>query len=109
MTRDIVFYNAITDKYIAEVKGYGARSTCRTGVPGGSLAVTCETGLGGSTSKDYLGKSDNVTWFMLQSDAGGGRRPSTATKSCFKPLSVIPSVHRIGQWVRSSRQRSSSS
>lgn len=65
IARDIVFYNGITDKYIAEVKGYCSVDTA-DGVPGGTLAVTCKSGKG--YTKDYLGKSDNVTWFSLQAD-----------------------------------------
>ncbi len=86
--RDIVFYNAITDKYIAEVKGYCSVST-QDGVPGGTLAVTCKSSdVPGGYFKDYLGKSDNVAWFSLQAS------PSYVSAEhpviVLKPLSVIP-------------------
>lgn len=64
--RKIVFYNAITDKYIAEVTGRCSVDPA-SGLPGGTLAVTCKIGPN-AYSKDYLGKSDNVTWFMLQQE-----------------------------------------
>jgi hypothetical protein len=85
--RDIVFVNGITDKYLAEVKGYCSVDT-QDGLPGNTLAVTCQTGPG-QYKKDYLGISDNVTWFMLQSD------PATVSpyhyEIVLKPQNIIPS------------------
>lgn len=83
--RDIVFYNAITDKYIAEVKGYCSVDT-QDGLPGGTLAVTCRDA--GGYSKDYLGKSDNVTWFMLQTSPAAVS--AQHREIILKPLSVLP-------------------
>lgn len=86
VNRDIVFYNGITDKYVAEVKGRCSVDT-QEGLPGGTIAVTCETAPG-QYIKDYLGKSDNVTWFMLQVD------PNTVSpyhyEIILKPQNVIP-------------------
>lgn len=85
--RRVVFYNGITDKYIAEVKGRCSTDT-QTGVPSGTLAVTCETSPG-QYIKDYLGKSDNVTWFMLQIDANAVS--PYHYEFVLKPENVIPS------------------
>lgn len=63
LERDIIFYNSITDKYMAEVKG--RCSVDESADLRNTLAVTCKVGPN-SYSKDYLGKSDNVAWFMLQ-------------------------------------------
>jgi hypothetical protein len=85
VARDIVFYNGITDKYVAEVKGYCSVDE-QSGLPGGTIAVTCRQGNG--YTKDYLGKSDNVTWFMLQTDP---MYVSAQHRTIvLKPLSVIP-------------------
>jgi hypothetical protein len=83
--RDIVFYNAISDKYIAEVKGYCSVDT-QDGLPGGTLAVTCKKA--GGYFKDYLGKSDNVVWFSLQADPQ--YVSATRPEIILKPLSVLP-------------------
>lgn len=86
--RKIVFYNAITDKYIAEVNGRCSVDTA-SGVPGGTLAVTCKVGPN-KFIKDYLGKSDNVTWFMLQQE------PVDASvyhyEIILKPENVVPDL-----------------
>lgn len=60
--RQIVFYNGITDKYIAEVTGL-----CSIGNDSTSSQVnyTCKTGPD-SYIKNFLHISDNVTWFALQ-------------------------------------------
>lgn len=88
ITRTIVFYNGITDKYVAEVKGRCSVDT-QDGLPGDALAVTCKIGPNQYT-KDYLGLSDNVTWFALQTE--------TAAVSpyfhevIFKPENIIPNI-----------------
>jgi len=84
--RTIVFYNAITDKYIATVEG-----RCSVDPAGGglekTLAVTCKVGED-QYIKDYLGQSDNVSWFSLQ------EKPVDVSvyhyEVIFKPETVIP-------------------
>lgn len=87
LERDIVFYNGITDKYVAEVKGRCSvdDSPDLTDV----VAVTCKTGPGTFT-KDYLHVSDNVTWFMLQSKP----TPSDVYRReiILKPQNIIPDI-----------------
>jgi hypothetical protein len=84
--RDIVFYNGITDKYIAEFKGY-----CSLGNDdkSGELTYTCKVGPD-TYIKNFLGLSDNVTYFALQTV------PSTADpyhyEVNFTPETVIPDI-----------------
>jgi len=58
--RQIVFYNGITDSYVAEIIG-----RCSVQPTGPELEVTCKIGPN-EFAKDYLGLSDNVTWFAHQ-------------------------------------------
>jgi hypothetical protein len=85
--RDIVFYNGITDKYVAEVKGRCSVDDSDT--LSHVVAVTCKTGPNTYT-KDYLHVSDNVTWFMLQS----APTPSDVYRReiVLKPETVIPDI-----------------
>jgi hypothetical protein len=66
-----------------------ARSTAQDGLPGNTLAVTCKIGPD-KYIKDYLGLSDNVTWFMLQ------EKPVDVSvyhyEVIFKPENVIPDL-----------------
>lgn len=90
--RDIVFYNGITDKYIAEVKGYCSVDV-QDGLPGNTLAVTCAVGPN-SYTKDYLGLSDNVTWFMRQLEPANVSRYSR--EIILKPENIIPDIRIEG-------------
>lgn len=82
--RQIVFYNGITGKYIAEFDGL-----CSIGNNDGprNVSVTCKVGPD-KYIKNYLGTSDNVTWFALQTSAV----PVSTShyKVIFKPSTVIP-------------------
>lgn len=86
--RDIVFVNGITDKYLAEIKGYCSVDQ-QEGLPGRALAVTCRIGPNAYT-KDYLGVSDNVTWYMLQVDAADVSRYHK--EIILKPENVVPDI-----------------
>ena len=90
ISRDIVFYNGITDKYIAEVKGRCSVDDAGDGLPSRTLAVTCKIGPN-KYIKDNLGLSDNVTWFNLQES------PVDASvyhyEIILKPEAVIPDLH----------------
>lgn len=87
VTRQITFYNGITDKYVAVVKGRCSVDTA-AGVPAKTLAVTCKTGPS-TYIKDYLGLSDNVTWFSIQTH--GNDVSPYHYEIIFKPANVIPS------------------
>lgn len=79
--RKIVFYNGITDEYVAVIEG-----KCSVEVPNGRLEVTCKTGPN-AFEKHFLGLSDNVTFFALQTasaDVSVFHR-----RIIFKPQSVI--------------------
>lgn len=85
--RKIVFYNGVTNQYIAEVDG-----KCSVDAQSGlsrTLAVTCKIGPG-KYIKDDLGLSDNVTWFMLQ------QKPVAESiyryKVVFKPQNIVPNL-----------------
>lgn len=85
--RQIVFYNSITDKYMVTVNG--RCSVDDSPDLSGTLAVTCKVGPN-KFIKDYLGKSDNVAWFSLQS------KPANVDvyryEVVFKPETIIPNV-----------------
>ena len=86
INRQIVFYNGITGEYIAEVDGL-----CSVGNhdPAGKLSVTCKVGPD-KYIKNFLGLSDNVTWFALQTDAA---TVSTAHyRVVFTPSTVVPNL-----------------
>lgn len=86
ITRRIVFYNGITDKYIMVIEGLcslGNNDTART------LTVTCKTGPN-EYKKHFLGISDNVTYFVEQLE------PAPVSvynyKVIFKPEEIIPDI-----------------
>src|SRR3954466_5861951 len=65
--RRVVFYNGITGQYMLTIEGYcSLGSNDKTG----ELTVTCSIG-NGQYKKDFLGLSDNVTYFVEQMDATG--------------------------------------
>lgn len=86
ITRQIVFYNGITGQYVAEVTG---RCSIGNDDQAGKLSYTCKTGPN-SYIKNYLGLSDNVTWFALQV------RPANVDpyhyEVVFRPETIVPDV-----------------
>lgn len=86
ITRQIVFYNGITGEYIAEVTG---KCSIGNNDDVGKLSYTCKVGED-TYIKNYLGLSDNVTWFALQT-AASKSDPYHYTV-IFKPESIIPNV-----------------
>jgi hypothetical protein len=86
ITRQIVFYNGITGQYVAEVTG---RCSIGNNDDSGKLSYTCKVGPN-QYIKNYLGLSDNVTWFALQV------KPATSDPFhytvIFKPESIVPNV-----------------
>lgn len=85
--RNIVFYNGITDKYVAQVKGRCSVDDSEDLT--NTLAVTCMVGPD-EYIKNYLGKSDNVTWFALQ------EKPVDVSvyryEVIFKPENIVPDI-----------------
>ena len=84
--RRIVFYNGITDSYIFVVEG---RCSIDSSENPKKLTVTCKTGPG-SYKKDFLGLSDNVTYFAEQLESADVS--SYHYRVMFKPASIVPFV-----------------
>lgn len=82
--RQVVFYNGITGDYIAEVDGF-----CSIGNNDspGKVSITCKLA-NGKFIKNYLGLSDNVTWFALQ--ANGAEVSTQHYRVVFKPSTIVP-------------------
>jgi hypothetical protein len=88
--RRIVFYNGITGEYMMELEGLCALGN---NDPPRELSVTCKVGPD-RYKKDFLGLSDNVTYFVEQIDS------ATVSKYhytvVFKPSVIVPSVNTGG-------------
>jgi hypothetical protein len=84
--RRIVFYNGITDEYILTVEGFCSLGNDRTQY---ELSVTCKTGVG-DVKKHFLGRSDNVTYFVEQID--GANVDPDHYKVIFRPSVIVPDV-----------------
>jgi len=84
--RRIVFYNGITNDYILEITGL---CSVEKDAAKQQLAVTCKTGPD-TFKKDFLGISDNVTWFAEQTD--GTSVSTDQYKVTFKPTEVVPAI-----------------
>lgn len=83
--RRVVFFNGITDKYLLTVEGL-----CSLNVDSDKkLTVTCKVGEG-HYKKHYLGLSDNVSYFVEQTDAK--YEDAYHYKVLFRPESIIPDV-----------------
>lgn len=81
--RRVVMFNGITDEYLLTIEGM-----CSIVDEGSQLEVTCKTDEG--VKKHFLGLSDNVSYFVEQTEAVG---VSTARyRVTFKPSTVIPDV-----------------
>lgn len=83
--RQIVFYDIWTGQTILEVDGL---CSIDNGTDG-QVAVTCETAPGQFT-KDYLGKSTNVTWFEHQTTPA--RVSSAHYRVIWRPSTVVPQI-----------------
>ena len=82
--RKVVFYNGITGEIVAEVDGF-----CSIGNhdSAGKLSITCKLP-NGKFIKNYLGLSDNVTWFALQTEATDVS--TQRYKVILKPSTIVP-------------------
>lgn len=90
VARRIVFFNGITDKYLAEVDGYCSVETGDSGLSG-SLEVTCKLG-SHKYKKSFFGLSDNVSYMVQQIDPIDVS--VTRYKVIFKPESIVPDFDR---------------
>jgi len=84
--RRIVFYNGITDSYMLTIEGF-----CSLGNSDdpGELTVTCKTGPD-EYKKNFLGLSDNVTYFVEQLDPADVS--TQQYRVIFKPSVIIPEI-----------------
>lgn len=86
--RRIVFLNGITDKYLLTVEGRCSVETSDSAL-GGSLEVTCKIGPG-AYKKHFLGLSDNVSYFVEQTESVDV--DVYHYRVIFRPETLIPSV-----------------
>jgi hypothetical protein len=82
--RRVIFVNGITDKYLLEIDGL-----CSITDEGNQLEVTCKVGEG-LYKKHFLGLSDNVTYFVEQTDAK--YEDAYHYKVLFRPEEIIPDI-----------------
>lgn len=84
VNRQVVFYNAILDKYILSVEGF-----CSVDPGDGNrMTVTCK--VGNEYKRSALGKSDNVLWWYNQIDSS--KVSPNHYKVVLKPSVIIPEV-----------------
>lgn len=84
--RRIVFVNGITDKYLMVIEG---RCSLGNNDKTGELSVTCKVGEE-KFVKHYLGLSDNVTYFVEQTEVA--EVSSFHYKVVFRPETLVPSI-----------------
>lgn len=83
--RRVVFVNGITDKYLLEIDGLCSLDASSSK----KISVTCKVG-DGQYKKHYLGLSDNVTYFIEQTDAK--YEDAYHYKVIFRPETIIPDI-----------------
>lgn len=83
--RQVVFFNGITDKYLLTINGLCALDT----ESAKKLTVTCKVGKD-QYKKHYLGLSDNVSYFVEQTDAK--YEDAYHYKVIFRPEAIIPDI-----------------
>ena len=84
--RRVVFFNGITDKYLLTIEGL-----CSLGNSDSAkrMSVTCKIGKD-EYKKHYLGLSDNVSFFVEQTDAVNV--DPFHYRVMFRPESIIPDI-----------------
>lgn len=83
--RKVVFFNGITDKYLLSIEGRCALNTESSK----KLTVTCKVD-DDQYKKHYLGLSDNVSYFVEQTDAK--YEDSFHYKVIFRPEAIVPDL-----------------
>lgn len=86
VNRRVVFYNGITGDYMLTIEGLC--SLGNSDAPG-TLTVTCKTGEE-QYKKNFLGLSDNVTYFVEQIDSKNVDKYHY--KVIFKPSVIVPDI-----------------
>lgn len=86
--RRIVFFNGITDTYLLTIEG---RCSIKSDNVDQQLEVTCKTG-SDEFKKHFLGLSDNVTYFVEQTEAVDV--DEYHYEVVFKPETIIPDLTR---------------
>lgn len=84
--RRVVFYNGITDSYMLTIEG---RCSLGNSDKERQLTVTCKTGQN-AYKKHFLGLSDNVTFFVEQTDDADVN--VYHYRVIFKPQTIIPDI-----------------
>jgi hypothetical protein len=83
--RRVVFVNGITDKYLLEIDGLCSLDASDSK----KISITCKVGEG-QYKKHYLGLSDNVTYFIEQTDAK--YEDAYHYKVIFRPETIVPDI-----------------
>jgi len=83
--RRVVFFNGITDKYLLTIEGLCALDTSDSK----KITVTCKVDEN-QYKKHYLGLSDNVSYFIEQTDAK--YEDAYHYKVLFRPEEIIPDI-----------------
>jgi hypothetical protein len=83
--RRIVFLNGITDKYLLTIEGLCSLDASSSK----KISVTCKVG-DHQYKKHYLGLSDNVTYFVEQTDAK--YEDAYHYKVLFRPETIVPDI-----------------
>jgi hypothetical protein len=86
VNRRVVFYNGITDSYMLTIEGLCSLGNSDSA---GELTVTCKTGPA-QYKKHFLGLSDNVTYFVEQTEAAAAS--TYHYRVVFKPSVIIPDI-----------------
>src|SRR5574337_1560394 len=87
VNRRIVFYNGITGGYMLVIEGLcslGNNDKVR------QITVTCKTGAS-AYKKHFLGLSDNVTYFVEQTEAVSA--DPYRYRVIFKPEAIVPDIN----------------
>lgn len=83
--RKVVFFNGITDNYLLTIEGQ-----CSINVDDAKkISVTCKVG-DDQYKKHYLGLSDNVSYFVEQTDAK--YEDAYHYKVLFRPEEIVPDI-----------------
>ena len=83
--RRIVFFNGITDKYLLTIEGLCSLDITTDK----AIKVTCKVGEE-QYKRHYLGLSDNVSYFVEQTDAK--TEDPYRYKVIFRPETIIPDI-----------------
>lgn len=86
INRRVVFYNGITGDYMLVIEG---RCSLGNADKDREVTVTCKTGPG-AYKKNFLGLSDNVTYFAEQIDSADVS--VYHYRVIFKPQTILPDV-----------------